>query len=155
MDRVLVSACLRGDLCRWDGTIKARPEVLEALDGHDLVFVCPEVAGGLGVPRPACDLSGGDGGAVWRSEARVVDQNGRDRTDEFRRGAWACLAAAPDAAFAVLKARSPSCGTDAVHVDGALVPGRGVFAALLVANGIPVQSDEARRPARRPATAAS
>lgn len=139
---VLVSACLLGERCRYDGRDKPSARVQAALEGCRVVAVCPEVAGGLPVPRPPCDLAGGDGSAVWAHGACVVGVDGVDRTAAFVAGARACLERAPDATLAVLKARSPSCGTDRVTVDGHLVPGRGVFAALLHSLGIPALSDE-------------
>lgn len=130
----LVSACLLGRACRYDGASKPSTKV-EALE--DVVPVCPEEH--LGVPRPAAELRGGDGHAVWRGQARVVTRQGVDVTVDFQTGA---LAMVRDADRAVLKARSPSCGCGETWIDGEVRPGDGVFAALLRSRGIVVQTDE-------------
>ena len=124
--------------------------MVEELARHyRLVPVCPEVLGGLATPRAAAELTGGDGAAVIAGgeDARVVNFAGDDVTAAYRRGADAAVevALAVGARRAVLKARSPSCGSVAVY-DGSfsrrLVPGRGVAAAALAAAGLEVVSDE-------------
>ena len=107
----LVSACLLGERCRYDGSSNDSPSVRDFLKGHTVVPVCPEVLGGLPVPRMGCDLSSGDGQAVWQGTARVLRHDGLDLTDAFVSGAQRSRAAAPTASWAILKARSPS------HVD--------------------------------------
>jgi uncharacterized protein YbbK (DUF523 family) len=138
---VLVSACLLGRRCRHDGRDR-RDDALCALEGPGLALVpvCPEEAGGLGTPRPAAELVGGDGDAVLDGTARVVAEDGRDVTDAFRRGAEEALrvARASGATEAWLTERSPSCGCAATHVGGSVVPGRGVAAALLARAGLRV-----------------
>ena len=135
-NRVLVSACLLGVRCRYDGAQRQHPGIEEALAGCEVVPVCPEQAGGLPTPRVPCDLSGGDGAAVWAHRATVVDRDGIDRSAAFREGARRCLRAAPDAAWALLKSGSPSCGVHKTPIDGEKVDGQGVFAALLAAHGV-------------------
>jgi Uncharacterized conserved protein len=114
---------------------------------YRLIPVCPEVLGGLSTPRPAAELSSGDGAAVLAGEAVVVNVDGHDVTAAYRRGAEAAvaLARATGATRAVLKARSPSCGSSRVY-DGTfsrrLVEGQGVTAAALRAAGLEVCSDE-------------
>lgn len=141
---VVVSACLLGACCRFDGGDRTSARVLAAVAGETVVPVCPEVVAGLGVPRPACELRGGDGSDVALGRARVCAASGEDVTDAFLRGALAALEAAKAAGVrrAILKERSPSCGVRAVHRDGAVRAGRGVFAALLAAEGIEIASDE-------------
>jgi uncharacterized protein YbbK (DUF523 family) len=141
---VLVSACLVGEMCRYDGKSKHSSPVMRALEGKEVVPICPEAGAGLGIPRPSVDLSGGTGEAVLEGRARAVDRTGKDRTAAFRHGAELALEAARrfDATVAVLKERSPSCGSQSTHVDGALVRGRGVAAALLHSAGIILLSDE-------------
>lgn len=138
----LVSACLLGRACRYDGASKPHAAVAawqqaREAAGATVVPVCPEELGELGTPRPAADLRGGDGAAVWRGEALVrrVHDDG-DVTAAFRRGAERAYALAPTAREAVLKARSPSCGVGSCHQDGRVQPGDGVFAALLRAAGV-------------------
>ncbi len=143
--RILVSACLLGAPVRYDGAGKALGHPL--LDRWQaegrLVPVCPELMGGLPVPRPAAEIAGGDGDAVLDGHARIRTCDGADVTDAFRAGAEAALDAARAAGcrFALLMPRSPSCGTRDIHdgsFAGTLVPGRGVTAALLVRDGIAV-----------------
>jgi uncharacterized protein YbbK (DUF523 family) len=142
---VLVSACLLGQACRYDGQSKGSSRVLQALEGKDVVPVCPESAAGLGTPRPAVVLRGGTGEAVLAGRAQAVErESGRYQTAAFRRGAELALEAARrfGTPVAVLKERSPSCGTQETYVGGQRVRGQGVTAALLHASGILTVSDE-------------
>jgi uncharacterized protein YbbK (DUF523 family) len=139
---VLVSACLLGVPCRHDGRDRREEGLPERLGaGAVLVPACPEELGGLGTPRPAAEIRGGDGRAVLDGHARVVDVNGRDVTDGFLAGARRALARAREtgATEAWLTERSPSCGVAATHADGALVEGPGVAAALLAREGLSVR----------------
>jgi uncharacterized protein YbbK (DUF523 family) len=145
---VLVSACLLGRSCRYDGSHN-RDGALErelAARGLRPVPFCPEEAGGLGTPRPAAWLERG-AEAVLAGEARVVTEAGRDVTAGFVAGARAALAACQEQGIdqAFLKERSPSCGTRHTHVAGELVAGPGVTAALLRSRGIAVEGVEGRR----------
>jgi uncharacterized protein YbbK (DUF523 family) len=137
---VVVSACLLGRPCRFDGKDKFTPELAFLLEGRKVVAVCPEELGGLGTPRPACQIIGGDGADVLDGKARVIDADGIDRTQSFLAGAQAAMEQldAAGAREAVLKERSPSCGVHTVYRDGALAPGQGVFAALLARRGVRV-----------------
>ncbi|WP_306338510.1 DUF523 domain-containing protein [Streptomyces sp. KL118A] len=144
MDSVLVSACLRGVPCRYDGRDKASAELDGAVAGRAVVSFCPEAAGGLPTPRRPAELVGGDGHDVLDGTARVVEDTGRDVTAQFVDGARRALAAARHGGCteALLMPRSPSCGRGAVHdgsFDGGLVAGDGVTAALLERHGITVR----------------
>ena len=155
---VLVSACLLGEACRYDGKSKGSDPVMRALEGKEVVPICPETGAGLGIPRPAVVLSGGTGEAVLAGQARAmvlfareratVAATGEDRTAEFRYGAELALEAVRrfGVKVAVLKERSPSCGSQGTHVDGVVVRGRGVTAALLHSAGITILSDEELSP---------
>lgn len=147
--RVLVSACLLGCACRYDGSHNDDRALQAELErsGARVVPFCPEEAGGLGTPRPPAWLESG-AAAVLDGEARVLTDAGRDVTREFRRGAELALLAcrAHGIARAYLKERSPSCGVRATHADGKLVDGPGVTAELLRRNGIEVVGVEGRRP---------
>ncbi len=142
---IVVSACLLGRPCRFDGKDKFTPELAFLLEGRNVIAVCPEELAGLGTPRPPCEISGGDGADVLDAKARVLSADGADRTQAFLAGANAALerATAAGAREAILKERSPSCGVTSVYRDGALGRGQGVFAALLSRHGIRV-SDEVR-----------
>ena len=144
---ILVSACLAGRACRFDGSSSDDSVVARLVAEGRAVLVCPEVDGGLGTPRPAAEIEGGDGHDVLAGRARVITGGGRDVTAEYVAGAEASIQAAhrTGAKAAILKTRSPSCGKDEVY-DGTfsrrLRPGDGVTAALLQINGIAVFSDE-------------
>ena len=130
---MIVSACLAGLPCRYDGKARSCVEVMELVRAGKAIPLCPEQLGGLPTPRPPCEILAG----------RVVDRNGADRTEAYRRGADAVLAAvkAYGATQALLQNRSPSCGTGWIY-DGTfsktLVQGDGITARLLAENGIQV-----------------
>ena len=146
---VLVSSCLLGSPVRYNGAHK-RPEsaILErwVREGR-VVGVCPEVAGGLGVPRPPAEIEGGVGGArVIAGSARVVDDKGRDVSAAFVAGAEQALrqAGLKGIRVAVLKEGSPSCGSAFVYdgsFTGARVAHPGVTTAMLQGAGIRVFSE--------------
>jgi uncharacterized protein YbbK (DUF523 family) len=159
---LVISACLLGVACNHEGRGSPRAVVDELARRYRLVQVCPEVLGGLPTPRAAAELTGGDGADVLAGtgDARVVNIDGHDVTAAYRRGAEAAVsvAVAVGARRAVLKARSPSCGSAAVY-DGTfsrrLVPGRGVTAAALAAAGLEVGSEEDAAAAASPGEAAA
>ena len=134
--RLLISACLLGCCCRYDGASKVHP-LAEALAQHyDLVPVCPEQLGGLPTPRPPAERQGD----------RVMTRDGRDVTEAYRRGGQETrrLCRLLDWQAAVLKERSPSCGCGSIHdgtFSGGLTAGNGVAAQMLVAEGIPVYGE--------------
>ena len=140
---VLVSACLLGEKCRYNGKGYNLPDLVEGLSGCSVVPVCPELLGGLPVPRPPCELKGGDGELVWQEQAGVFTEDGQDFTLAFREGAYKTLELAQKngVKMAVLKDHSPSCGCNKIY-DGTfrrrLVAGVGVTAALLKKHGIKV-----------------
>ena len=135
---LLVSACLLGVQCNHRGAASPRPAVAALAGDYRLVGVCPEVEGGLGVPRPACEIS---------PDGRVIDVDGQDRTEAYRRGAEVAvnLGRHHQVVGAVLKARSPSCGSAQVY-DGSftrtLVDGEGLAARALRDGGFVVASEE-------------
>jgi uncharacterized protein YbbK (DUF523 family) len=144
---VVVSACLAGRRCRYDGSATATRQVRGQAASGRAVLVCPEVSGGLPTPRPPAEIVGGDGADVLEGRARVVTQAGQDVTDHYLAGAHEALRTAQEAGarVAVLKARSPSCGTGLIRdgsFDGRLVAGDGVTAALFRAQGIRVVTEE-------------
>lgn len=144
---VLVSACLAGRACRFDGTGAYEDEVARLVAEGRAVLVCPEVDGGLGTPRPAAEIDGGDGADVLAGRARVVTRDGGDVTDAYVKGAHRALEAARKmgAGTAILKSRSPSCGKASIYdgtFSGTLLAGDGVTAALLRSEGIEVLTDE-------------
>jgi len=146
---VLVSACLIGRYCRYDGRTN-QDRMLEyelAREGLRAVPFCPEEHGGLGTPRPAASLSGGDAAAVLEGRAQVRTDAGADVTPQFLAGARGALelCRAQGIVRAYLKERSPSCGLRQTHVDGGLSDGPGITSALLAREGIEVRGVEGRR----------
>lgn len=152
--KLLVSACLLGQKVRYDGGHKDHRDSLlnQLIAAGRVVAVCPEVAGGLAVPRRAAEIQGSgmpgkDGFAVLDGTVPVRDSAGEDVTDPFVRGARQALAVAQEHGIrvAILKARSPSCGSGEIY-DGTfskkLVDGWGVTAALLERHGIKVFDED-------------
>lgn len=149
MERILVSACLLGHAVRYNAQDKkCESGVLQrwVAEGR-VVSVCPEVAGGLPVPRPPAEITGGAGGAaVLTRVARVVDTRGHDVSAPFVAGAQHALATAQanGVRVAVLKEGSPSCGSSYSYdgtFTGARVPYPGVTTAALRAAGVRVFSE--------------
>lgn len=135
---ILVSACLLGVACNHEGRAASSTVREELEQRYRVVPVCPEVLGGLTTPRPAAEVQG---------DGRVVNVAGQDVTAAYQRGAEAAvrIARATGATRAVLKARSPSCGSAQVYdgtFSGTLVDGEGVTAAALRAAGLDVSSEE-------------
>lgn len=147
MRKILVSACLLGEVVRYDGTQFATDSQLARWQQQGrLVSVCPEVAGGLPVPRSPAEIVGGDGGQVLAGDAQVIVATREPVTDYFLRGAFKALALCEkhQIQLAILKSRSPSCGNEQCYDGGfnrRLVEGQGVTAALLQQHGIRVFSE--------------
>ncbi len=146
--KILVSACLLGRPVRYDGKASKGHALLNQLqaDGR-VILVCPEVSGGLSVPRPAAEIVGGDGSDVLNGHAKVLTADGVDVTEAFVDGAKHALALAKahNVQAVVLKAKSPSCGSleiyDGTHT-GTLIVGLGITAALLRREGFAVYTDD-------------
>ena len=144
---LLVSACLAGAKTRFDGEARLELELLELVREGRAIPVCPEQLGGLTTPRPPAEIQGGDGFDVLTGKARVITCDGRDVTEAYVRGAQEVLRLAQtwQAAGAVLKARSPACGSGEIYdgsFAGNLRPGFGVAAAILAQAGLPVFSEK-------------
>lgn len=136
---ILVSACLLGVPCRYDGKAKPCAAVLRLQKTHHLIPVCPEVFGGLPTPREPSEI---------QPDGSVRNRCGEDVSGPYRAGAYAALAAAREAGcrIAILKEKSPSCGTGLIYdgsFSGILTPGNGVTASLLAENGIRVIGESA------------
>lgn len=137
MAKIIVSGCLLGIDCRYKGDSKTNEKILSLARKHTLICVCPEQMGGLVTPRPPAE----------QKDGKVITEDGTDVTAQYTKGADAVLRMAllNHADFAILKARSPSCGSGIVYdgtFTGTRVPGDGVCAALLKKNGIPVYTEE-------------
>jgi Uncharacterized conserved protein len=138
--RLLVSACLCGAICRYDGKAAGMPLLAPYMASGLVLPFCPETSGGLPVPRDPCEICQNPKDC---SKRRVLSKTGKDCTAEFERGAALALAAAHahGIATALLKDKSPSCGSRFVYdgsFGGQLVEGAGFTAALLKKNGLAV-----------------
>jgi uncharacterized protein YbbK (DUF523 family) len=140
----LVSACLVGADCRYDGKNSRSERVLEFLADREYIALCPEELGGLPTPRAPSSFIGGTGEAVLTGKANLIDADRVERTAEFIEGAEKALDVIREYGIthAILKERSPSCGVREVYLDGKRVEGMGVTAALLVRESVVVVSDE-------------
>lgn len=130
--KILVSACLTGENCKYSGGNNFCAELAELGKVHTLIPVCPEVLGGLPIPRAPGEIVDGV----------VRNRDGRSVDEEYRRGAALALEIGlrEGAQLAILQSRSPSCGVKEIYdgsFSGRKIPGQGVFAALLTEAGIP------------------
>lgn len=147
MAKYVVSACLLGRNCKYTGGNNFNSRVAAFVRGKEYIAICPELDGGLGVPRPPAEIVGGNGGDVLDGWAAVVTNDGADVSREFCQGAATAVAAARSlgAQAALLKERSPSCGVSQLYsgrFDGDVRRGRGVAAAALARAGIRLYSEE-------------
>ena len=138
----IVSACLVGINCRFDGKSKSRGELIEAFKRGELIPLCPEQLGGLPTPRPPSRIVDGNGSDVLDGKTRVINQMSEDVTENFIRGARRVLKIAKilNIKEAILESKSPSCGCGRIYdeTSGELIEGDGVLTALLKRNGIRV-----------------
>ncbi|SHJ61601.1 DUF523 domain-containing protein [Tepidibacter formicigenes] len=144
---ILVSACLLGINCKYNGENNENKELINYLKDKEFVPVCPEQLGGLSTPRIPAEIVGGDGVDVLNKKAKVINKNGEDVTEEFLKGAYETLKIVKmfNCKEAILKLRSPSCGTNQVYngtFTGELKDGLGVTAALFKKEGINLKSEE-------------
>lgn len=144
---ILVSSCLLGECCKYNGGNNKNSKVVEYLKNNHILPVCPEVLGGLPIPRPPAEIIGGDGFSVLEGKARVVNSEGIDVTTEFLIGANKTLMQCIEnkCKMAILKANSPSCSSKKIY-DGSFtskkICGVGVTSALLLNNNIEIYSEE-------------
>jgi uncharacterized protein YbbK (DUF523 family) len=140
---ILLSACLCGVNCKYNGGNNTYPFLLDMSKNDDVLLVCPEEKGGLSTPRKPCEIVGGTGAEVLEGTARVINSDQMDVTENFVAGAYKVLdlARANQVDLAVLQDRSPSCGAGRIYdgnFNGQLIDGDGVTAALLRRSGIKV-----------------
>ena len=135
--KIMVSACLLGENCKYNGGNNRNQELLTLLSGHEIIPVCPEVLGGLPVPRIPAEIVNGT----------VINRENISVDEPFRRGAKKALEIAerekPD--LVILQSRRPSCGTKQIYdgtFSGKLIPGQGVFADLALHSGFHVMDAE-------------
>lgn len=138
MEKILISACLIGDKCRYDGHTNYTPKFVQLLDKYELIPFCPEVEGGLKTPRNPSEI---------QKDGKVVMNNGKDVTRNYKTGADKALDICLGLGIkvAILKDRSPSCGSKKIHdgtFSGNVIDGEGITTQLLRRKGIKVISEE-------------
>lgn len=138
--RILVSACLLGYNCKYNGKNNYNSKIVELLKEHEVVPVCPEMLGGLSCPRIPCEKVGD----------KIMDKEGNDYTKQFIKGAEIALNIAKEKQvdFAILQRRSPSCGYSLIYdgtFNGNLIVGSGIFAQKLLSLDIPIMEAESEK----------
>ena len=128
--KIMVSACLLGENCKYSGGNNRDENVLRFIDGHEVIPVCPEAMGGLPTPRPPAEIVRGE----------VINREGKSVDAQYRRGAQMALEIArrEKIDLAILQSRSPSCGVKEIYdgtFSGKRIPGQGVTARLLAEQG--------------------
>ena len=136
METILISACLLGCACRFDGRANFNEDINALRQKYKVIIVCPEVDGGLPIPRIPCEIIG----------ERVINKEGEDKTQNFLRGAEIALyqAQKSGATVAILKAKSPSCGSGQIYdgtFTGTLINEDGFTTRLLKKHGIRVYNE--------------
>ncbi|MGI6779006.1 MAG: DUF523 domain-containing protein [Acetivibrionales bacterium] len=140
---VLVSACLAGLNCKYNGGNNLNTEICNMVARGEAIPVCPEQLGGCPTPRPAAEIYGGTGAGVLEGKCRVITKEGVDVTQQFIKGAYEVLNIARLAGIkkAVFQPNSPSCGCGKIYdgsFSGRLIDGNGTTAELLSRNGVKV-----------------
>lgn len=144
---IVVSSCLAGIGCRYDGGHCLVEKIEQLVKEKKAIKVCPEVLGGLSIPREPAEIVGGSGRDVLEEKAKVITRSGKDVTAEYVAGAYRALEQAKkvNASMIVLKEYSPSCGSKMIY-DGTFssekVAGEGVTTALLKKEGFTVISEK-------------
>ncbi|HBF42815.1 MAG TPA: DUF523 domain-containing protein [Desulfobacteraceae bacterium] len=134
----MISACLLGIHCRYDGQSSPCTKLIDLVATFPFVPFCPEQLGGLATPRSPADIRGGDGYDVLSGSARVINTDGKDVTEAFKKGALEALRLAQltSAEIAIMKDKSPSCGLRTPYCENPSGFGIGITAALLKSHDI-------------------
>ena len=137
----LVSSCLAGVNCRYDGSNSENKYIAKLVKEGKVIALCPEQLAGLSTPRPSCEIIIDE-----NSNKRVISKDGKDLTDNFMEGAEKTLGIikAADINKVILQSRSPSCGCGLIYdgtFSGKLIEGNGLVAELLMKNGIEVYTE--------------
>lgn len=131
--KIAVSSCLLGDNCKYNGGNNYSEKVIKFVEEHEVIPVCPEVLGGLPIPRESAEIVNG---VVSLKDGSSVDKMFRDGAEKAIR-----IVKENNADLVILQSRSPSCGVNTIYdgsFSGKLIPGQGVFSELLKKNGIKV-----------------
>lgn len=143
-EMIIISACLIGINCRYDGGNSLNETILSSLSRDMYIPLCPEQLGGLSTPRLPSQIMTGSGREVLDGTSSIYDSSGKDVTEHFLRGAHevARIARIMKIDRALMKEFSPSCGVCSIKRNGVAVPGMGVAASLLSSMGVTVISSE-------------
>jgi uncharacterized protein YbbK (DUF523 family) len=141
---VIISACLLGIKCRYDGESCFDKELLSLIPDAIFIPLCPEQLGGFSTPRFPAQINNGSGPDVLNGHARIINSRGDDVTEYFLKGAKEVkkIAQLMKISTAILKENSPSCGVNYIKRDDVLINGMGVTSALLHSVGIKLISSE-------------
>ena len=144
---ILISACLVGQNVRYDGGNKLNNELKSLVDQGLAKPICPEILGGLTTPRNPAEIVGGDGFDVLKNKAKIIDIQGNNVTDEYINGAIKALDICKKmkCKTLILKSDSPTCSSQSIYsgkFNGSKKQGIGIFAALLIKNGIQVYDEK-------------
>ena len=144
---ILVSACLLGINCKYDGDNNNHEGVKNYLRDKQFILVCPEQLGGLSTPRIPCEIGNGTGNEVLNNKCKVKNKQGMDMTEKFLKGAYETLKIAKlyGCKKAILKEGSPSCGSNKIYdgtFQGNKINGLGVTASILKNEGIDIISEK-------------
>lgn len=144
---ILVSACLLGINCKYDGDNNSHEGVKNYLRDKQFILVCPEQLGGLSTPRIPCEIVNGTGNEVLYNKCKVKNKEGMDMTKNFLKGAHETLKIAKlyGCKKAILKEGSPSCGSSKIYdgtFQGNKINGLGVTASILKNEGIDIISEK-------------
>lgn len=135
--KIAVSACLLGHNCKYSGGNNRSQKVLDYIEGHEVIPVCPEVTGGMPTPRVPVELK----------DSKAINRDGEDVTEFFQRGVEKTMEKldGQNIDLAILQPRSPSCGCKQIY-DGTftktLIDGKGMFAQALAEAGIPMMDGD-------------
>ena len=142
--KLIVSACLAGIPCRYDGKSKRFDFIDKLGEEYEIIPICPEVLSGLSIPRSPMEFKGGDGKDLLSGKVRLFNENGEDISEQMKTGAERAFDYVQKigAKMALLKARSPSCGLLSVYSHGKLISGSGVFASFLLNSEIECIDEE-------------
>lgn len=147
MDLIVISACLCGVNCRYNGESSLDEKLLRIFKEGKAILICPEELGGMSTPRNPHEIKGGTGADVLDGKAMVIGNKGEDSTEIFIEGAKEAyrIAKNADVKLAILKSRSPSCGHGKIYdgnFKGDKIDGNGVTAEFFVRNGVDVITEE-------------
>jgi len=147
---LLVSACLVGFQCRYDGKPRVHQGVLKVLEGCSWIAVCPEQRAGFPTPRKSIMFEGGTGEDVLKGQAKIIRLDGKELTKPLMQASrslsrmvnWYGIK------VGILKERSPSCGVNQVYIGETVATGMGLFTAMLRREDVEVFSEETLDPAK-------